>query len=132
MVAANDEVLEDLNFSSDRISNQVRTLSLGVLALVWLFLSGNTDVAGLDMLSYRYQLVCIGILVIIVMLLDLGQYVVSYYYSSILNRTGESYDPKHLLYKSRYYLFWGKLIFVVSGSLWIVILLVLRIFETWK
>lgn len=70
-----ERVLADLDFASDRLSTQVRQISLGALALVWALLVGEKElgvpVAGV-------WLIRIALLSIITMALDFGQYVAGY------------------------------------------------------
>lgn len=79
MTDAADRIQDDLNVITDRISNTVRSVSLGVLALAWLFIAGSKDASGLISLTgYRWQLLAIAAISIFALLLDLAQYFCGY------------------------------------------------------
>jgi hypothetical protein len=40
-MATKEKIIEDLNFVSNRISSQVRSIALGVIAIVWALLVGE-------------------------------------------------------------------------------------------
>lgn len=71
-------VLEDLNFSSDRLSTEVREISLGLLALVWALLVGEVKLNAPD--STRILLV-IAAVAVLTMLFDFLQYLGGYFAS---------------------------------------------------
>jgi putative endonuclease len=72
------QVIEQLDFLSDRISTQVRTVSLGVLALTWGLLIGESQVAKALSQQWKTNLVGIGATAILVMFLDFLQYAAGY------------------------------------------------------
>ena len=67
-------IYERLDFASDRLSTQIRTLTLGVLALVWLFLSGGKDAPALKLKAGNKQLLAIAGLCVLTFLIDAVQY----------------------------------------------------------
>src|SRR5689334_23034238 len=73
---AKDRIYGDLDFATDRLSTQVRSLSFGILAIVWaLMVKGE----GMDRLHWspRLLLLLAG-LSILTMLVDFLQYVAAY------------------------------------------------------
>src|SRR5262245_39469298 len=73
MASTEETIFEDLNFSTDRLSTQVRQISFGVLAIIWAILIGDANVG----VNIRYSL-ALAALAVITMLLDLIQYVAAY------------------------------------------------------
>lgn len=73
-----DDTKKSLDTLSGQISTLVRTLALGVLAVVWLFLSGSREAAPILGQVAGWQLVSIAGLSILAILSDLLQYVFAY------------------------------------------------------
>ena len=129
------DVRADLDSLSDRISTQVRTLSIGILAMTWLFLSKDKSVAQLPISGHEIQLAFIALFAILAIAVDLFQYAVGYFYTSSLYRSAESsgaatitYNKKHWAYRARECCFRTKQVLVVVAALWLVGLLSLSIF----
>ncbi len=102
------QIVEDLNWITDRLSTQVRTVALGVLALAWGLLLGDKDPAKSDVLHLKWHLMGIGGVCVLVLVLDYLQYVAGYAETRGLLKTMESekkengqYDPKKLSYRLR-------------------------------
>ena len=70
-----EELDKQLDAYSDRISTQLRTLNLGILGIVWLFLVKQQDVEKIAMKIPEKGLICIALGCIFVLCLDLLQYV---------------------------------------------------------
>ena len=126
-----------LDALSDRISTQVRTLSIGVLAIAWLFLSKGKDVPQLSISHHEVQLAGIALFTIVAIVLDLAQYQVGYIYSIKLLRKAEnanasslSYDKNHPLYRARIAFFLIKQFSVCISAIWLIFLLAWAIFGT--
>lgn len=109
------EIIEELRFISDRLSTQVRMVALGLLAITWTILVGES--AFLRKLSEEVgrRLLLIAVLSIFVLLVDFLQYVIGYTYVNRTLRRAEAqglkeidFDPDSLLFKSRSILFWTK------------------------
>jgi|SRR6185312_2604154 len=73
-----DDAKRSLDALSGQISTLVRTVALGVLAVVWLFLSGSKEAAPILGEVPAWQLVSIAALSILVILFDLLQYVCAF------------------------------------------------------
>jgi hypothetical protein len=124
-----EELYEDLNFATDRISSQVRTLTFGVLALVWLFLSGNKD-APILKIGSREPLVVIAGLCIATLLLDAAQYWGMYRSARKLLRDAEAareteaeYDERTPMRILQQVCFWAKQLLAAIAALWLIALI---------
>jgi len=107
------KVLDDLDFATSRISDQTRTISLGVLALAWLFLFGGKNAPLLE-ISLPILLICIA-LAMVSMVADYLQYVVAYMLSrKVLDKVESKlvdvpqYEYNSFGFKIRIFLFWFK------------------------
>jgi hypothetical protein len=111
------DVSEEAQWLSDRLSVQVRWVVVGILAFVWgLIISPPRELA----ISQRLVLWA-GLLAIAALLVDLLQYVVGYVYTMrILRRmergTDTSYNRRHPLYRLRHYCFVAKQIIALGAG----------------
>lgn len=124
-----EKIHEDLDFATDRISTQVRTLTFGILALVWLFLSGNKDVPILKIGS-RGPLLMIAGLCIATLLIDAMQYWSMYRsarkllrYADDNNLTEAEYNDKSLMRLLQQACFWLKQVLAAIAALWLIALI---------
>jgi hypothetical protein len=124
-----EEIYEDLNFASDRISSQVRTLTFGVLALVWLFLSGNKDAPILKIGSHS-PLVIIAGLCIATLLVDAIQYWAMYRSARKVLQDADNHNRKEAEYDDRSFMriiqqdcFWAKQLLAVIAAIWLIVLI---------
>ena len=124
------QIYEHLDFASDRLSTQIRTLTFGILALVWLFLSGSKDVAALR-IDGTGQLLGIAVLGVLTLLIDAVQYWSSYLSSNAVrkeaearNETEAAYDETSLWRRLQRGCFWAKQVTALLATLWLLILLV--------
>lgn len=69
-------VLEGLNFTSDRLSTQVRQISFGILALVWAVFAGE---AKINAASITRGLLITAALAVLTMTVDFMQYIEGYF-----------------------------------------------------
>ena len=106
------EIIEELRFISDRLSTQVRMVALGLLAITWTILVGES--AFLRKLSEGLgkSLLLISVLSVFVLLIDFLQYVIGYIYVNKTLKAAEAkgltetdFDPDSWLFKSRSILF---------------------------
>jgi hypothetical protein len=117
------DVLEDQNFNSDRLSQQVRLIALGLLAVVWALLITTQVQVPLS----RRGLIMVACLAILAMLFDLVQYAIGYEssrrtYEAIEHGTARGYPRKSALYQARQAFFWAKQIVVMlAGILFLVV-----------
>jgi hypothetical protein len=121
MVSKKD-LLADIDFLSDRISTQVRTIALSVIAVVWLFAVGGKDTPALPTIPDQTLLLAGGGLSLFALVADYLQYLMGYLDNKRALRVGERenreeflYDYTALTWKTRTYFFWGKQILVIGG-----------------
>lgn len=114
----------DLKTLSDRLSQKVWTVSLGVITFSAAFiLSNDTDTKPLLETS---DVIAPTLLCIIALIFDLWQYIVGYLYSYKLHRQNEKtetiirYKKRHPLYIARDVFFWGKIFFCFLGAAFLV------------
>src|SRR5690348_15428715 len=87
-MASKKDVQNDVDFSSDRISQQVRTVSISIIALVWvLAVVGKENPAAL--LPYKKVLLGAGGLCLLALVADYLQYLMGYFTSKSVLRSGE-------------------------------------------
>ena len=123
-------VKADLTATSGQISSQVRSIVLGVLAFVWLFLSGAKDIPVAMVAALpKQQLVAIAFLSVLALLFDLLQYTAGFVYSKGVLETSEATDQPPAwnadapLYVARQVLFWSKQIAAGAAVVWLLTLL---------
>ena len=123
-------VKADLTSTSAQISTQVRTLMLGVLAFVWLFLSGAKDIPTTMVAAMpKTCFLAISIIAISSLLADLLQYVAGYFCSKGVlkeaERTGAdpSWNDASLLYRARNWLYSLKLLLALLAVVTLLALL---------
>ena len=103
-----EKVIEELQFLSNRISEQTRTISLSVLALDWLFLIGGKDAPILPTAPNKTLFVLSGAAVIASLVVDYLQYIFGYFDSDRIRRQAESQDRKTAEYDYSGFLYWGR------------------------
>lgn len=82
-MATKQEILEEIKFLSDRISVQVRTISLGLLAITWGLLIAESNVAIEIARQMGKSLMIIGGLAILTMFFDFLQYFFGYWFTKV-------------------------------------------------
>ena len=119
------EVNEDLNWLCDRISTQVRTMLIGLLAITWGLLIGKPEISQPLPLWLKKNLLAIGILAVFTMLIDFLQYFFGFLVVNGLRKSMEKkkqteaeYHYDTITYKLRDICFWFKLILVVIVCIW--------------
>lgn len=123
------EARQRLDAISAQISTLVRTLAIGVLAIVWLVLSGDKSAAPIFLYLSVWQLVAIAILCLCSIALDLSQYLVGYsqelsaYKSADASTDKISYDKQSWQYSLRESFFWLKQALCLIAAAWLVIAL---------
>lgn len=124
------KIYDNLNFASDRLSTQIRTLTLGVLALIWLFLSGGKDVASLKLVAGKKQLLSIAGLCVLTLLSDAVQYWASYLSSNAVRQKAErakqseaEYDERSFMRRLQQGSFWAKQITAIIATTWLLLIL---------
>jgi hypothetical protein len=121
-LAAKEKIIADLDFVSDRISNQARTVALSVLAIVWLFAIGGKDTPVLPTAPNRALLLLAGACCLFALFVDYLQYVAGYFTTRNVLAKGEKenltdlkYEYHAFTYRLRTWFFWLKQALVVIG-----------------
>lgn len=127
------EVYKELDTITGLLSTQVRTVVLGVLAVVWLFLSHNKDAPNLSISNHQTQLAWIAGLCVLALLADLLQYQFGYFSarktmllaetSGAKGATEVSYNSKAFPYRARLWMFWVKQFIAIAAAVWLLGLL---------
>jgi hypothetical protein len=114
-MATKKDVIERLHFVTDRLSTQVRTLGLGILAVTWGIMVGDSPTARTMSTSLRIPLLLTATLAILALLLDFFQYVAGHRVAKSLLDTMErdkkdegKFDDARLAYKLQSLLFSAK------------------------
>jgi len=137
------DIIEELQFISDRISTQVRTIALGLLAIAWAILVGDSTFLRKLSEGLGKNLLLIACLSIFVLLLDFLQYVVAYIYVDQVrnaaeelkkedSKNGESNEidyPVSTLRKFRSAFFWAKQIVLVVTLVFFLLVLACYMFN---
>jgi hypothetical protein len=123
------KVAEELNFLSDLISNRVRTIAGGVLAIAWALLIEGRGANGQPLVS-AHDLTGPMTAAIATLIADVAQYgfglvlnLRMYRYMQRQDLSEMAYDPRHMLYRLRQWMFQIKLALCAVASFWLVILL---------
>ena len=114
-MANKKDVLERLHFVTDRLSTQVRTLGLGILAVTWGVFIGDSPTAKNMSHVLKVPLLLAGAGSILAMLLDFLQYVAGYLDAQATLRTLEDsakedvkFDTRSLTYRLQTVFFTAK------------------------
>ena len=125
------DIYEDLNFATDRLSTQVRSLVLGILALVWAFLSGTKDVLPLKIGASKAPLVLIGGICIFTLVLDLLQYMCFYLSANRVRLRAKAdtaeYDEHSGIRRLQRFLFWAKQFTTLGAAAWLLTLILVTV-----
>jgi hypothetical protein len=116
------EIYQELQFISDRLSAQVRTVALGLLAITWTIFVGESALFKKLSETLGKRLLLVALLSIFALLIDFLQYVLGYIYVDRTRKMAEStalheiaYDPSSLLWRSRTAFFWTKQLLLVGA-----------------
>lgn len=127
------EANQRLNDLSAQISTLTRTVSLGVLALAWLFLSRSPEVSGLPSSVSKGSMLIVAILSVLAISFDLLQYVMGYRNVDLArkvakeNKKDEVTYPNDVYRKARFLFFYAKIWLTVVAALWLIIVLAIAI-----
>ncbi len=131
MLVSIEKITEELQFISNRISEQTRTISLSVLAITWLFLAGRNDAPVLPSMPNKSWLFVGGSLALAALLIDYFQYLFAYINSDQVRRKAEkankkktAYNYVSFLYILRIIAFWLKQILALAAVGFLVIAVV--------
>jgi hypothetical protein len=121
-----EDVYSELHFLSDRLSSQVRTVALSIIALVWLFVAGGSQAPSLPEPPGKVTLLRIALLSLTCLLLDYLQYVFGYFATEHVRKAADSagvrtaeYDYTEWRYRVRTALFWIKQVAVLIAVVWL-------------
>lgn len=123
-MASASDIRDGLKSLSSRISETTRTISLGVLAMVWLFLAGGGDKPALSAEPDRQLLILSGFFVLLSLLSDYLQYLCGYWHTRDVFTEAENsalkvaqYQPASFLYRARDAAFWLKQFCAIAALL---------------
>lgn len=143
-MATRKEIAEKKKEISAQISSLTRTLSLAVLAITWLFLSGDKDAPAVLQSIPRWQAVCIAFLCALALTLDFLQYILAYCQlendlerakkreARLKSAGGQAASPKsqerlgdhpYRRSKSRKFMFRAKIVVSAAAAFWLLVLL---------
>lgn len=117
------EAAARLDVLSAQISTQARTISLGVLAVTWLFLSGSKDSPSLLGKVPQGWLLSIAEVALFALLLDMVQYFVQYERIRRRRDAALKAQAKEMTYPSdwmRDFFFYGKLLLAFVSALMLI------------
>jgi hypothetical protein len=125
-----DDIAKQLDAVTDKISTLVRSVSLGVLAIAWLFLSGNKDAPHFAALAHSSsQFLAIAGLCILALVADLAQYICglwsalqAYDVAKASNTSSANY-ANDWRKKGREIFFSAKQWLALGAALWLVVVL---------
>jgi hypothetical protein len=119
------DIADELKTLSDTLSSQVRSIALGLIALVWAFLTGLKDTALAIDDGTRRDLLGVALVAVAALVLDYAQYVFGYWDSLRILRAAEEadeteafYDRRDLRYRARSACFNLKQIVLLIGVAW--------------
>lgn len=120
-------IASKLDTLSSHISTQVRAISVGVLAVAWLSLSGSDDIKAFSLGDTRW-LIAIGGLCVGALCLDLLQYISGYWNLELRRlKWGVGSWVVRWLRTARFACFYGKQICAVLAAVWLVSLITIRV-----
>jgi hypothetical protein len=124
------QLYENLDFVSHRLSTQVRTIAVSVLALAWLFLVGGKDAPILPHPPSSRALLGIAVVCVCTLVADYLQYVFGYLAADAVRARAEaeskaevSYDYRDFRYRMRKGLFWAKQVGALASVAWLFIVI---------
>lgn len=127
---------DDLDFTADRLSSQVRAISLGLLGVTWAILIGESTLFKHISAEVGHWLFRVGALSILALLCDFLQYAFGYIYTDSLRRVLEAkklkeldYDYRHPLWLLRRGMFWLKQAIVVVAVVLFIVVLIPYLFQ---
>ena len=116
------DLYEELQFVSDRISTQVRTIALSILAFSWLILAGSKDAAAITQRFDPWMAILTGVLAFAALIFDYLQYFFGYLNADATRSKAEKknqqeieYDYSDARYVLRIVMFWLKQAAIVAA-----------------
>src|SRR5205823_9192939 len=121
------EVCKDADAVTDKISTQIRTLGLGLLAFTWGALVSQAQIARDLTAARKWQLLIISLLAIVGLLADFLQYVFGYrVILAAIKRMDrekiiETTFEKSIAYRLRFFLFYLKQWIITGTTVWLLV-----------
>jgi len=117
-----ETILENARFFSDKISTQLRTISIGILSIAWLSISGNKEIPEKLRTLYQPSFWGIANLVILALFLDILHYIFGYLNSKNAIKNGY-FDIESRIAKTQNILFWLKILPIAISCIWLTTIL---------
>jgi hypothetical protein len=125
------KIIEELQWLSDRISTQVRTLGISLLAITWGLIIAQPQIAGPLPDDLKKSLLIVGVLALAAIICDFLQYSVAYLNNKALLDNMEdkkldeaAYDYTATTYKLRGFFFWAKQVLLIIACAWFLIIII--------
>ena len=121
-----EEILERWNFFADRMSTQVRTIAIGLLATAWALLIGKLEVTRNMVAELETHFFLIGALAIFTLVLDFLQYLSGFLNTHKLvakmdrHNLDEADYEYDVLYKLNDIFFWAKQVSIIACAFWFI------------
>lgn len=132
-MATREKAAEKLKELSSQISTLIRTLSLSVLAVAWLFLSGKRDDLALIAIVPKQHILFVAALCIVAVGFDLIQYIAAYrQVNKDYVRAKASENPNDVIFSEspvRTFCFVAKIVFALIAAAWLIGLLTWAIYQ---
>ena len=123
---------DDKDFTSSKISEQARTIGLGLAALTMFFLTSDSVFAKRVITDYRPWVLAVSAIGCLVVLCDYLQYLAGYRASDDAAKNegdGYRYDVRSFHYRARRRLFQAKNVLALAGSFGLIALILVAIFR---
>jgi hypothetical protein len=112
-----DDIYEELDWLTDRLSTEVRTVALGVLALAWGLLMSDKNPDQAVVLNRKWHLLFIGGSCVLVMFLDYLQYLAGYWNAREVQKSYEKDPPAQAKYTDKKVSFFFRRFFFVTKQI---------------
>lgn len=131
-----DRIVTELEFLSDRLSTQVRTIAIGLLAVTWATLIGESTTLRSLAGQLRSKLLVVAALCVLALVFDFVQYLFGYVTVNRTRRQIEDaqqregkYDYESLSWCLRNLFFWAKQAIILAAAVLFLVVLVPYIYS---
>jgi hypothetical protein len=118
-----ENIIKELEFVSDRLSSQARTIAIGLLALSWTILVGESTTLRSLAANLRPRLLIVAVLAISALIFDFLQYLFGYIGVNQTRKKAENarassmeYNYQALPWRFRTISFWIKLLLTLGAA----------------